>query len=81
MISLNKDGKVFLSTGDSKDDLSAKRDIIKSINDAKSLGLTDADIAALVKAPLLEWPSLNWGSRQNPDGPDDRRNIACRHTM
>ena len=56
LISLNKDGKVFLSAGDSKSDKDAKRDIIKSINDAKSLGLSDADIAALVRAPFIGVP-------------------------
>src|SRR5476649_1346535 len=39
IISLDKSGKVFLSTGDSKDDKDAKNDILHSINSAKSLGL------------------------------------------
>lgn len=63
MISLNKDGKVFLSTGDSKDDMGAKRDILKSINDSKALGLTDADIAALVKAPFIGVPIAQLGQQ------------------
>ena len=56
LISLNKDGKVFLSTGDTQDDKIAKQEIIKSVSNAKGLGLSDADIAALVKAPFLGVP-------------------------
>src|SRR6266540_209290 len=40
MISLNKDQKVFLSSGDSKDDKDNKRLVLKSINSAKNLGLS-----------------------------------------
>jgi len=53
IISLDKSGKVFLSTGDSKDDKDAKNDILHSINSAKSLGLTDIEIAQLTAAPFL----------------------------
>lgn len=53
MISLNKDGKIFLSTGDSKDDRDKKQQIIQSVNKTRNLGLTDAEVAALVKAPFI----------------------------
>jgi len=53
MISLNKDGKVFLSTGDSKGDKDKKQAILQSVNKTRNLGLTDAEIAALVKAPFI----------------------------
>jgi biopolymer transport protein ExbD len=53
MFSLNKDGKVFLSVGDSKDDKDKKAAIIRSVNQTRNLGLTDAEIDALVKAPFL----------------------------
>jgi biopolymer transport protein ExbD len=56
MISLNKDGKVFLSTGDSKNDKDKKAEIIKSVNQHKNLGLSDAEIAALVRAPFIGVP-------------------------
>ena len=56
LISLNKDGKAFLSFGDSKGDRDKKADMIKSINAGHSLGLTDAEVAALVKAPFLGVP-------------------------
>lgn len=56
MISLNKDGKIFLSTGDSKNDKDKKAEIIKSVNSHKNLGLSDAEIAALVKAPFIGTP-------------------------
>jgi len=53
MISLNKDGKVFLSTGDSKDDKDKKEAMLKSVNGSRSLGLTAAEIQALVRAPFI----------------------------
>lgn len=53
MISLNKEGKIFLSTGDSRDDRDKKETIIKSVNSYRNLGLSDAEIAALVKAPFI----------------------------
>jgi biopolymer transport protein ExbD len=56
MISLNKDGKVFLSTGDSKNDKDKKAQIIRSVNSHKNLGLSDAEIAALVRAPFIGTP-------------------------
>jgi len=56
MISLNKDGKVFLSFGDSKGDRAKKESMIKYVNDRHSLGLSEPEIAALVKAPFLGVP-------------------------
>jgi len=56
MVSLNKDGHVYLSTGDSKNDRDKKQAIIQSVNSIKNLGLTDQEIAALVRAPFLGTP-------------------------
>jgi len=56
MISLNKDGKAFLSTGDSQGDKDNKQAIIEAVNDAKSLGLTPAEIQALRKQPFIGSP-------------------------
>jgi biopolymer transport protein ExbD len=56
MISLNKDGKIFLSVGDSKDDRDKKQQMLQSVNKTRNLGLTDAEIAALVKAPFIGVP-------------------------
>jgi biopolymer transport protein ExbD len=56
MISLNKDGKVFLSTGEGKSDRDKKEEIIRSVNTSRNLGLSDAEIAALVKAPFIGTP-------------------------
>jgi len=56
MISLNKDGKAFLSTGDSKADKDNKQAIIEAVNEAKGLGLTPAEIDALRKQPFLGSP-------------------------
>jgi len=53
MISLNKDGKVFLSTGDGLADKDAKADIIRSVNNSKALGLTDQEILRLRAAPFI----------------------------
>jgi biopolymer transport protein ExbD len=56
MISLNKDNKVFLSTGDSKDDKDNKREMLSKLNTSKNLGLSQADIDALVRAPFIGVP-------------------------
>jgi len=56
MVSLNKDGKVFLSSGDNSADRQKKHDIIASVNESRGLGLTEAEIAALVKAPFIGVP-------------------------
>ena len=56
MLSLNKDGKVFLSTGDGAADKANKKEIISTINSSNNLGLTDADIAALVRDPFIGVP-------------------------
>jgi biopolymer transport protein ExbD len=53
MISLNKDGKVFLSVGDGVEDKDNFRAIIQGLNTAKSLGLSDAQITALSRQPLI----------------------------
>lgn len=53
MISLDKDGKVFLSTGDNSSDKQKKHDIIASVNESRNLGLSKTDIDALVKAPFI----------------------------
>src|SRR5215211_725730 len=42
MVSLNKDGKVFISSGDSRADKDNKREILQSLNQSKNLGLSDA---------------------------------------
>ena len=56
MISLNKDGKVFLSVGDSRRDKEKKESMINYLNQQHSLGLTSAEVAALKKAPFLGVP-------------------------
>jgi biopolymer transport protein ExbD len=56
MITLNKDGHVFLSSGDNTSDKQKKHDMIASINGSRGLGLTEAEIQALVKAPFLGVP-------------------------
>lgn len=56
MVSLNKDGKVFLSSGDNSADRQKKHDMIASVNESRGLGLTESEIAALVKAPFIGVP-------------------------
>ncbi|MBG9377429.1 biopolymer transporter ExbD [Panacibacter sp. DH6] len=56
MITLNKDGKVFLSTGDNSSDIQKKHDIISSVNESRNLGLSKTDIDALTKAPFIGVP-------------------------
>ncbi len=53
MISLNNQGKVFLSTGDGTADKDTKEQIIREINTTKNLGLSNAEIGALKAAPFI----------------------------
>lgn len=56
MISLTSDGKAFISVGDSQADKEKKKVMIEEINTRETLGLTDAEIAALVRAPFVGAP-------------------------
>lgn len=56
MISLNNEGKVYLSVGDSQGDREKKKEMIESLNSTQGLGLSPADIAVLVKAPFIGVP-------------------------
>jgi len=56
MISLNADGHVYLSVGDSQRDKDKKQAMLESINQRFSLGLTPTDIANLKKAPFIGVP-------------------------
>lgn len=52
-VTINKEGKVFLSWGDNKDDQDKKTAIITGINETQSLGLTPGEIQSLGKAPFI----------------------------
>lgn len=56
MVSLDPDGKVFISVGDSKSDKDAEEDIIRSVSQTRNLNLSDADIQALVRGPFIGAP-------------------------
>jgi len=56
LVSLNKDGKVFLSFGDSKGDRDKKESMINYMNQQHNLGLTSGEVSALVKAPFIGVP-------------------------
>lgn len=56
MVSLTPDNKLFLSMGDNKEDQDKKAEMIKSVNATRNLGLTDAEIAALKRAPFIGVP-------------------------
>lgn len=53
MISLNNEGKVFLSVGDSQADRDKKQAMLEYLNSSHSLGLSPTDIAVLTKAPFI----------------------------
>lgn len=55
-ISINKDGKVFFATGDNSGDREKKQQIISSLNQTESLGLTPTEIANLVRQPVIGVP-------------------------
>jgi biopolymer transport protein ExbD len=69
MITLNKDGHVFLSSGDNSSDKQKKHDMLASINTSRGLGLSEAEIQALVKAPFIGVPvtQLKQQARLQPD--------------
>ncbi len=56
MITLNKDNQAYLSMSDTKDDLDNKRQMISYLNTTRNLGLSDAEVDALVQAPLIGVP-------------------------
>lgn len=72
MISLNKDGKAFLSVGDSRRDKQKKQDMLSNINTSRNLGLTDTGIASLAKAPFIGVPIAQL--RQQAKIPPDKIN-------
>lgn len=69
LITLNKDGKVFFSVGDSKEDKERKETILRSLNGSKNIGLSESDIQALVKAPFIgvSLGQLPQQAKMNPD--------------
>ncbi len=52
-ISITKDGKVFLASGDNSGDREKKQAIITELNQTEGLGLTPGEIANLVRQPVL----------------------------
>ncbi len=69
LITLNKDGKVFFSTGDNSDDKDKKQQILSTLNSSKGLGLSNNDIAALVSAPFIGVPlgALSQQAKMSPE--------------
>jgi len=84
MVTLNKDGKVFLSTGDNSSDKLKKKEIIESVNASRNLGLSENDINALVRAPFIGVPleQLNQQARLQTDQMNDKTlpGIPCKDT-
>lgn len=56
IVSLNKDGNVYLSFGDNASDRQKKQAAIQDINQRNNLGLTNDEIASLTKQPFLGTP-------------------------
>jgi biopolymer transport protein ExbD len=84
MVTLNKDGKVFLSTGDNNSDKLKKKQIIESVNASRNLGLSENDINALVRAPFIGVPleQLNQQARLQTEQMTDKTlpGIPCKDT-
>ena len=55
-VSITKDNKVFLATGDNADDKEKKQAMISGINQTENLGLTPGEIANLVRQPVIGVP-------------------------
>lgn len=84
LISLNKDGKAFLSLGDGTKDKEKKRNILTTISTARGLGLSEDDISKLVRAPFLGVPiaQLKQAAQIAPDkmNGDNMPGIPCQDT-
>lgn len=53
MISLNSEGKVYLSVSDNKDDRDKKKVMLEELNTKNNLGLSGEEIDKLVKQPFI----------------------------
>lgn len=56
MISLNSDGKVYLSVGENASDRQKKQAMLEDINQRNNLGLSSSEIATLTKQPFIGVP-------------------------
>jgi biopolymer transport protein ExbD len=56
MISLNSDGKVYLSVGENASDRAKKQAMLQDLNQRNNLGLTSSEIATLTKQPFVGVP-------------------------
>ncbi len=56
MVSMDKDGRAYISTGDGSTDKENKTAILNTVNTDKNLGLTESEIKALVAAPFIGVP-------------------------
>jgi len=59
MITIDKDGKVFLSSGDNAADKEKKQSILTSLNQSNNLGLSGGEIQALTNQPVIGVPLAN----------------------
>lgn len=56
MISLDKDGKVYLSVSDNAEDRTKKQTMIQEVNQRNNLGLTNEEVDKLVRQPFIGVP-------------------------
>ena len=56
LISITKDGKVFLSSGDNSEDKEKKKAVISGLNQTNNLGLSAGDINTLSNQPFIGVP-------------------------
>ncbi|HVX28791.1 MAG TPA: biopolymer transporter ExbD [Parafilimonas sp.] len=56
IISLDKDGKVYLSLGDDADDRQKKQAMLQDVNQRNNLGLSSGEIATLTAQPFIGVP-------------------------
>jgi len=59
LVSITKDGKVFLNAGDNADDKAKLESIINSLNQSNNLGLSSAEVKNLVNQPMIGVPLAN----------------------
>ena len=65
LITITKDGKVFLNGGDNSSDKEKMASIINSLNQTNNLGLSSAEVAKLVSQPVIGVPLANLKQQAN----------------
>src|SRR5690349_16470134 len=65
LVTITKDGKVFLNGGDNASDKEKMTSILNSLNQTNNLGLSSAEVQKLVNQPVIGVPLANLKQQAN----------------